>query len=91
MLDCRTLEDANEATYNQLDILSPCNMTAFWTVVLKFLQKWGRGPSKKHDRQLHHQFDTILVHTLKEIKALKYRDLAQTTLGFAKIVKKRWW
>eukprot|EP00579_Thalassiosira_antarctica_P011504 CAMPEP_0201911768 /NCGR_PEP_ID=MMETSP0903-20130614/2602_1 /ASSEMBLY_ACC=CAM_ASM_000552 /TAXON_ID=420261 /ORGANISM="Thalassiosira antarctica, Strain CCMP982" /LENGTH=502 /DNA_ID=CAMNT_0048446557 /DNA_START=456 /DNA_END=1964 /DNA_ORIENTATION=- len=75
-----------------MDILSPRDMAAFWTAVPQFLRKRGRGPSKRHDedqdeQQLHLQFDKILVHTLEEIPAFGYRDLAQTTLGFAKIVK----
>lgn len=91
MSDFRTLEGAIEATYDHLDISSPRDMAAFWTVVPKYLQKYGTEHSNKHTRnqgeqQLRHHLDTILCHTLEKIEVFEYRDLAQTTLGFAKIV-----
>ncbi|KAL7531199.1 hypothetical protein ACHAXR_003895, partial [Thalassiosira sp. AJA248-18] len=98
MSDCQTLEEATKATYEHLHILSPRDMAAFWTVVPKLLQKGDRrhppnkqekkGGRNEHEQQMLHQFDTILAHTLEAINTFGYRDLAQTTLGFAKIVKR---
>ena len=98
MSECRTLEDALDATYDHLDILSPRNVAAFWTVAPQLLlrrRKMGQGEkiSQRNGGQIEQQqmfqkFDTILVRTVEDIESFGFRDLTQTTLGLAKIMKK---
>ena len=66
MLECRTLEEALNATYENLDRLSPRDVSAFWAVVPKLL----RGGRYNHDqmKQMFHQFDVISTKSIKEIE-----------------------
>jgi len=61
MSEMRSLEEALTATHDNLDRLSPRDVSAFWAVVPKFLG--GRGPRTSNQQQQQHkfhQFDKIL-------------------------------
>jgi len=81
--------------YDHVDNMSPRGVAAYWTLVSKFLQQRSRGPPTKNaqsegdqtQQQMAHQFDSIFVRTLEGIESCGYRDLAQTTISLAKIVK----
>ena len=84
MSECRTLEEALNATYDNLDRLSPRDVSAFWAVVPKLL----RGGRYNHDqmKQMFHQFDVISTKSIKEIEKYEYRDLATLAISLAKII-----
>ena len=94
MSECRTLEEALNATYDNLDRLSPRDVSAFWTVVPKFLDERGRrnqsSRNEKRDDQMNqhmfNQFKTISIKSMKEIERYGYRDLATTAISLAKIM-----
>ena len=84
MSECRTLEEALNATYDNLDRLSPRDVSAFWAVVPKLL----RGGRYNHDqmKQMFHQFDVLSTKSIKEIEKYEYRDLATLAISLAKII-----
>ena len=93
MSEMRSLEEALTATYDNLDRLSPRDVSAFWAVVPKFLG--GRGPSRinhrqqqQHLQQMFHHFDLILTNSIKEIDQYSHRELATLAISFAKIIDK---
>jgi len=89
MSEMRSLEEALTATYDNLDRLSPRDVSAFWAVVPKFLG--GRGPSsmnKQQQQQMFHQFDLILTKSIQEIDQYGYRELATLAISLAKIIDK---
>jgi len=90
MSEMRSLEEALTATYDNLDRLSPRDVSAFWAVVPKFLG--GRGPrtsnQQQQQEQMFHQFDLILTKSIQEIDQYGYRELATLAISLAKIVDK---
>ena len=80
MNDCDTLDEAIKAMHDNLDKVSSRNLSAFWTVVPKFLKYERVG-------KLNPQLQAISKKTADKIGNYGPRDLAQTTLAFAKIVK----
>ena len=79
--DCRRLDEAVKMMYDYLPNANDRNLSAFWSAVPRLLG------SERNIEQMNHQLDYILDHTLEEIHSFGYRDLAQTALAFAKIVK----
>jgi len=79
--DCRRLDEAVKMMYDYLPNANDRNLSAFWSAVPRLLG------SERNIEQMNHQLDHILDHTLEEIHSFGYRDLAQTALAFAKIVK----
>jgi len=90
MSEMRSLEEALTATYDNLDRLSPRDVSAFWAVVPKFLG--GRGPrtsnQQQQTEQKFHQFDLILTKSIQEIDQYGYRELATLAISLAKIIDK---
>jgi len=88
MTEMRSLEEALTATYDNLDRLSPRDVSAFWAVVPKFLG--GRGPrtNKQQQQQMLHQFDKISTTSMQDINRYGYRDMSTLAISFAKIIDK---
>ena len=85
--ECRSLEEAIHLAYDNLNHATPRNLSAFWAVVPKHLRNGhNSGLLGQNPGDLMNQLDQILGHTLERIGSFDYRDLAQTTLGLAKIV-----
>ena len=80
MNDCDTLGEAIRAIHDNLDKASPRDLSAFWTVVPKFLKYERVG-------KLNPQLQAIFNKTADDIGNYGPRDLDQTTLAFALIVK----
>ena len=88
MSEMRSLEEALTATYDNLDRLSPRDVSAFWAVVPKFLG--GRGPrtNKQQQQQMLHQFDKISTTSMQDINRYGYRDMSTLAISLAKIIDK---
>jgi len=81
MMDCRTLDDAIKAIYDNLDRVSPRDISAFWTVVPRLLRHQERGV------HLVPQLEAIFLKTADQIHSYGPQDLTTTTLGFAKTIQ----
>jgi len=90
MSECRSLDEALNATYDNLDILSHRDVAAFWAVVPKFLGgRGGRRQDDKNDNQrMFHQFDKIITKSMEEIKLYDARDMSTLAISLAKIMDK---
>ena len=90
MSECRSLDEALNKTYDNLGILSPRDVAAFWAVVPKFLG--GRGGRRQDDKdnyqQMFHQFDKIITKSMEEIESYDARELATLAISLAKIMDK---
>jgi hypothetical protein len=94
MRNCITIEELVLVTFSHLHVLSPCNMSAFWTALSKKHVKNQGGRPLRMDEHGHghnnEKLDKILVKTLENIGGYynyKHRDLMTTALSLAKIVK----
>jgi len=91
MSEMRSLEEALTATYDNLDRLSPRDISAFWAVVPKFLRGRGRYRTtnqQQQQEQMFHQFDLILTKSIQDIDHYGYRELATLAISLAKIIDK---
>ena len=79
--DCRTLDDAIEVCYDNLETLTPRNLSAFWSAVPRLLRYQERGV------HLVPQLEAIFLKTADQIHSYEPRDLVSTTLGFAKTIQ----
>jgi len=89
MSKMKSLEEALTATYDNLDILSPRDVSAFWAVVPKFLG--GRGPrtsNQQLEQQMFHQFDKISTKSIQDINQYDPRDMSTLAISLAKIIDK---
>ncbi len=90
---CAMIEDLVATTYTILRVISPRDMSAFWTLLSSKLvqdHSWGGSPKTKGNHrhgQISKQLDMILVNTLENIVGYDCRDLLTTALGLAKIIK----
>lgn len=85
----KSLEGALTATYDNLDRLSPRDVSAFWAVVPKFLG--GRGPRTTNQQQqqhMFHQFDKILTKSIQDIDRYDPRDMSTLAISLAKVIDK---
>ena len=80
------MEEVIQIAHRYLDVATHRNLSAFWAEVPHLIHQ-GKYWRAERDEQIKQQLDAILSHTLRDIKAFGYRDLAQTTLGIAKIVQ----
>ena len=79
--DCRRLDEAVKMMYDYLPNANDRNLSAFWSAVPRLLG------TERNIEEMNDQLDHILDHTLEEMQSFGYRDLAQTALAFAKIIK----
>jgi len=89
MSEMRSLEEALTATYDNLDILSPRDVSAFWAVVPKLLG--GKGPRTSNQQQqqhMFHQFDKISTKSIRDIDRYDPRDMSTLAISLAKIIDK---
>jgi len=88
MSEMRSLEEALAATNDNLDRLSPRDVSAFWAVVPKFLG--GRLPktNKQQQQQMFHQFDKISTRSIQDIDQYDPRDMSTLAISLAKIIDK---
>jgi len=89
MSEMKSLEEALTATYDNLERLSPRDVSAFWAVVPKFLG--GRGPrtsNQQLQQQMFHQFDKISTKSIKDIDQYDPRDMSTLAISLAKIIDK---
>ena len=94
MSEMISLEEVLTATYDNLDRLSPRDVSAFWAVVPKFLG--GRGPrtsnqvqQQQHQKQqMFHQFDQISTKSIQDIDQYDSRDMSTLAISMAKIIDK---
>jgi len=80
MMDCRTLDDAIKAIYDNLDRVSPRDISAFWTVLPRLLKYQDQGAQLP-------QLQAIFYKTADQIHSYGPQDLTTTTLGFAKTIQ----
>jgi len=80
MKDCRTLDDAIKAMYDNLDRVSPRDISAFWAVVPRLLRYQGKGSQLP-------QLQAIFYKTADQIHSYGPQDSTATTLGFAKTIQ----
>jgi len=81
---CQSIEELTQMAHEHISNMSPRGMSAYWTLVSKLLNQRSNRPSN----QLQMQMKQILAYTLKDITTFGYRDLAQTSISFAKIINK---
>jgi len=86
MSEMRSLEEALTATYDNLDRLSPRDVSAFWAVVPKFLG--GKGPMRtnQQQQQMFHHFDKVSTKSIQDIDRYDPRDMSTLAISLAKIV-----
>jgi len=80
MRDCRTLDDAIKAIHDNLDRVSPRDISAFWAVVPRLLRHQDKGAHLP-------QLQAIFYKTADQIHSYGPQDLTTTTLGFSKTIK----
>ena len=89
---CQSIEELNQMAYDHISIMSPRGMSAYWTLVSKLLNQRNRPSNQlqimNNNRNTQMQMKQILAYTLKDITTFGYRDLAQTSISFAKIINK---
>eukprot|EP00584_Thalassiosira_punctigera_P018156 CAMPEP_0172574214 /NCGR_PEP_ID=MMETSP1067-20121228/136589_1 /TAXON_ID=265564 ORGANISM="Thalassiosira punctigera, Strain Tpunct2005C2" /NCGR_SAMPLE_ID=MMETSP1067 /ASSEMBLY_ACC=CAM_ASM_000444 /LENGTH=656 /DNA_ID=CAMNT_0013366837 /DNA_START=34 /DNA_END=2006 /DNA_ORIENTATION=- len=94
MNNFETIEQAADAAFDKLNELNPRSLSSFWSRVSQLTApKYQRNIRSKqeledsHRHRLKHELESIFVKTMGEITKFGPRDLAQTSLGFAKVVK----
>ncbi len=86
MKDLHTTEDVIVTAYEHLDFMNRRNISAFWTRILQLISK--RQPRQKLTfDEMEHMLYAIFDNTTDEIEYCGARELTETTLGMAKIVK----
>lgn len=86
--DCQSIKEAVELTQSCLKSgLTTRNLSSFWSVVPQLLQQHNASNANDDDFELPNQLESLLAQTLEDVDTFSYRDLAQTVLGFAKIIK----
>jgi hypothetical protein len=89
--ECTTIEDLVATTCTNLRVMSPRDISAFWTILSKLVQNQSGRPQRTNDNhgqgQIKKQLNMILVNTLENIGGYNCRDFTTTALGMAKIVK----
>jgi hypothetical protein len=69
--NCATIEDLVATTRNNLHVMSPRDISAFWTILSKLVQNQGGRPPRTNNNhrhgQINKQLDMILVKTLDNI------------------------
>jgi len=90
----QSVEEASNIAFNNLEELNPRSLSSFWTRVSQLMdprnQKSTHAKQKMTEsqgNQLMQQLNSIFARTIGGIKGFPPRDLAQTALGFAKIMK----
>ncbi|KAL9184071.1 hypothetical protein ACHAXT_002157 [Thalassiosira profunda] len=83
MKDFQSLEEAIEATYTNLDKLTPRDLSALMMVVPQFLDI-NRPTPRLVDRKA--QLGAILAKTLEGLDSFRPRELSTAALGLARIV-----
>jgi len=81
MKEFNTLDEAIEVYYNNLEIVTPRNLSSFWSAVPRLLRHQQRGVN------LVPQLEAIFHKTADQIHSYGPKDLATTTLGFAKTIQ----
>ena len=90
MKDFQTIEIAANASFNNLDRLTPRHLSSFWTRVSQLVTPRYQNKRKiqeQQQQQLASQLKSIFLSTMGKIKTFQPRDLTATALGFAKISK----
>ena len=85
MKDCQTIDEAIKAIHDNVEKVSPRDISAFRTVVPQFLKTHG-GNKQQDSCQQDPQLTTIFNKTAEKLGKFGPRDLATTALVFAKIV-----
>jgi len=86
--DCKSIKEAVELTHSCLKTgLTTRNLSSFWSVVPQLLQHHEAANVDDDDFELPNQLESLLTQTLEDIESFSYKDLAQTVLGLAKIIK----
>ena len=80
MSDFNTFDEAIQTYYDNLDKLSPRNISSFWAAVPQILRRQNRG-------HLAPQLEAIFNKTAEQIGNYGPRDLATTALAFAKTIQ----
>eukprot|EP00571_Detonula_confervacea_P007928 CAMPEP_0172313670 /NCGR_PEP_ID=MMETSP1058-20130122/20718_1 /TAXON_ID=83371 /ORGANISM="Detonula confervacea, Strain CCMP 353" /LENGTH=625 /DNA_ID=CAMNT_0013027365 /DNA_START=82 /DNA_END=1959 /DNA_ORIENTATION=+ len=89
---CQSIEEIAQMAHDHLENMSPPDIAAFWTLASRFIGRNYRNPGGRPQQQqqqqqdLESQLESVLLRTIGNINRFRTRDLAQTALGFAKIV-----
>ena len=83
MRDCQTIEEAVQVNYDNLDKLSPRNLSAFWAAVPRFLKPRRGGRQQQPSQQPVAHLEAIINKTAEKLGKFGPRDLATTALAFA--------
>ena len=90
MKNCATIEELVLTACNNLHVMSPRDVSAFWMALSKIFQNKGGRPPRTNELRhcrINYQLNMILVKTMENIGGYNCKDLATTALGMAKIVK----
>ncbi|KAL7536607.1 hypothetical protein ACHAXR_007281 [Thalassiosira sp. AJA248-18] len=100
MKTCETVEEASDMAFSKLDNLMPQNLSAFWSRIAQLMsprhQRSGNNKSTKQQgsinkkdqqQQLMDQLQAVFSQTMDKINVFRPRDISETALGFAKIIK----
>ena len=81
MKDCKTIDEAIKGIHDNLQQATHRNIASFWAAVPRLMK------DERRTGQLAPQLEAIFIKTAKDIGGFGPRDLATTSLAFAKIVK----
>ena len=85
MRNCRNIAELCQMAHDSLNAMSARDVSAFWTLAAKLIKQRDHCGQTNWQDAIP-QVQELLLHTLERIGSFGYRDLAQTTLGLAKIV-----
>jgi len=89
MSEMRSLEEALTATHDNLDRLSPRDVSAFWAVVPTFLGgREHRTTNQQQQQQMFHHFDKISTASIQDIDRYDPRDMTTLAISLAKVIDK---
>ena len=89
MSEMRSLEEALTATHDNLDRLSPRDVSAFWAVVPKFLGgRESTRTNEQQEQQMFHQLDKISTKSIQDIDRYDPRDMTTLAISLAKVIDK---
>ncbi|EJK61605.1 hypothetical protein THAOC_17875 [Thalassiosira oceanica] len=78
---CQTIAELADLARCHLDSMSNRDIAAFWSILPRLLRNRGA-----QDPNLEEKLRCIIGATCRRMHSFQYRDLAQTSLGFAKTI-----
>ena len=93
--ECNSIEEVCDMAYQRLQELNPRNLSSFWTKVSQLIVSPSRHERDERRRmsgqpqqqKLKEQMESIFIKTTDSMMTFEPRDLTQTALSIAKIVR----